>query len=205
MKWLSIVVVVRKGSGQQGEENEKEADSLKGHIFLIRQSEKGNKIDYIIPSKAASSTYPTIRYTVCIHNLCAFQTSSASVGVMFLIHAPIAPLAGREERVVSATSESKQQYTRHIQEALVTQEQRPFLPSTPKSDSIRERADGRRVSWESINDWQQRPGSPFTPTSDEAPSKVNTLQVVLLGVHITAAIGSVHPGRNPPNIVTHAI
>ena len=57
----------------------------------------GNKIDYIIPSKAASSTYPTIRYTVCIHNLYGFQTSSASVGVMFLIHAPIAPLAGREE------------------------------------------------------------------------------------------------------------
>jgi len=81
----------------------------------------------------------------------------------------------------------------------VTQEQRPFLPSTPKADSIRQRADGRRVSWESISDWQQRPGTPFTPTSDEAPSKVNTLQVIFLGVHITMwHIGSVHPGRNSP-------
>ena len=41
VKGLSIVVVVMEGSGQQGEENEKEADSLKGHIFLIRQFENG--------------------------------------------------------------------------------------------------------------------------------------------------------------------
>ena len=36
VKWLSIVVVLEKGGEQQGEENEKEAESLKGHIFLIR-------------------------------------------------------------------------------------------------------------------------------------------------------------------------
>ena len=34
-KWLSIVVVVEGGSGQQEEENEKEAGSLKGHVFLL--------------------------------------------------------------------------------------------------------------------------------------------------------------------------
>ena len=81
----------------------------------------------------------------------------------------------------------------------MTQEQRPFLPSTPKADSVRQRADGRRVSWESISDWQQRRGTPFTPTSDEAPSKVDTLQVIFLCVHITVwHIGSMHPGRNSP-------
>ena len=66
----------------------------------------------------------------------------------------------------------------------MTQEQRPLLTLAPKPDSIRQRADGRCVSYKSISDRYQRPGAPFTLTSNEAPSKVDPLQVVFLSIHV---------------------
>ena len=104
--------------------------------------------------------------------------------------------------VINTGPRDQYHHSQHSQEPLVTQEQRPFLSLAPKPDGVRQRADGRCVSWERtlatrINARIIR----FAPTSDEASSEVNTLQIVFLGIHIPVG-GSDHAaltlGRKHP-------